>query len=62
MPKVTKSKIFVQHTNSLLSWGLPLLMLAVAAAFKYKEHEIKLTGSQVLDQLAHDVATGSHCW
>lgn len=47
---------------SLLSWGLPLLMLAVAAAFKYKEHEIKLTGSQVLDQLAHDVATGSHCW
>uniref|UniRef100_A0A336M3Q6 CSON009896 protein n=1 Tax=Culicoides sonorensis TaxID=179676 RepID=A0A336M3Q6_CULSO len=47
---------------SLVSWGLPLLMLGVAAAFKYKEHEIKLTGSQVLDQLAHEVAASSHCW
>ncbi|XP_055610401.1 adhesion G protein-coupled receptor L1-like [Uranotaenia lowii] len=47
---------------SLLSWGFPLLMLGVAAAFKYKERDVKITGAQVIAQIVHDLNGDSHCW
>ncbi|KAL1401149.1 hypothetical protein pipiens_006841, partial [Culex pipiens pipiens] len=47
---------------SLLSWGFPLLMLGVAAAFKYKERDVKITGAQVIAQIVHDLNADSHCW
>ncbi|XP_053695644.1 cadherin EGF LAG seven-pass G-type receptor 1-like [Sabethes cyaneus] len=47
---------------SLLSWGFPLLMLGVAAAFKYKERDVKVTGAQVIAQIVHDLNGDSHCW
>lgn len=38
-------------------------MVGVAAAFKYKEREVKVTGAQVLAQIIHDVnGSDSHCW
>ncbi|XP_058453434.1 latrophilin-like protein LAT-2 [Malaya genurostris] len=47
---------------SLLSWGFPLLMLAVAAAFKYKERDVQVSGAQVIAQIVHDLNGDSHCW
>lgn len=37
-------------------------MVAVAAAFKYKEKENKITGSKVLEQIVKDVNVSNHCW
>ncbi|XP_059619649.1 latrophilin-like protein LAT-2 [Phlebotomus argentipes] len=42
---------------SLLAWGFPLAMVAVAAAFKYKERDARLAGRH-----AHEHAPSSHCW
>lgn len=50
------------YDYSLLSWGFPLLMLGVAAAFKYKERDVKITGAQVIAQIVHDLNADSHCW
>ncbi|XP_055638046.1 latrophilin-like protein LAT-2 isoform X2 [Toxorhynchites rutilus septentrionalis] len=47
---------------SVLSWGFPLLMLGVAAAFKYKERDVRITGAQVIAQIVHDLNGDSHCW
>ncbi|XP_058824791.1 latrophilin-like protein LAT-2 [Topomyia yanbarensis] len=47
---------------SLLSWGFPLLMLGVAAAFKYKERDVQVSGAQVIAQIVHDLNGDSHCW
>ncbi|KXJ75366.1 hypothetical protein RP20_CCG011815 [Aedes albopictus] len=37
-------------------------MLGVAAAFKYKERDVKITGAQVIAQIVHDLNGDSHCW
>jgi hypothetical protein len=48
---------------SLFSWGFPLLMLSVAAAFKYKEGEVKISGAQVIAEIVHDINyNNNHCW
>jgi hypothetical protein len=47
---------------SLFSWGLPLLMLSVAAAFIYKERDAKITSTKS-NHSAVDVNTSDiHCW
>lgn len=52
-----------RFSNSLFSWGFPLLMLSVAAAFIYKERDVKITGIQIINQIIHDVnSSDSHCW
>lgn len=47
---------------SILSWGFPFAMVAVAAAFKYKEKVWRVTGTQVLAQLVQEVTASTHCW
>ncbi|XP_052865401.1 adhesion G protein-coupled receptor L1-like isoform X1 [Anopheles cruzii] len=47
---------------SLISWGFPSLMLGVAAAFKYKERDIKISGAQVIAQIVHELNGDNHCW
>ncbi|XP_053670415.1 adhesion G protein-coupled receptor L1-like [Anopheles nili] len=47
---------------SLVSWGFPLLMLGVAAAFKYQEREVKISGAQVIAQIVHELNGENHCW
>lgn len=37
-------------------------MVAVAAAFKYKEKENKITGAKVLEQIVKDGNISNHCW
>lgn len=48
--------------GSLLSWGFPLLMVAVAAAFKYNDHEhehaVELTDPLVITALDPE----HNCW
>lgn len=47
---------------SLFSWGLPLLMLSVAAAFIYKERDARISSSTA-NKIAEDVNTSDiHCW
>ncbi|CRK89386.1 CLUMA_CG003140, isoform A [Clunio marinus] len=60
-PEQKMGKVFAHY--SLFSWGFPLLMLSVAAAFIYKERDAKL--SSKLNQLVHSEHNGSseiHCW
>lgn len=59
---LTFSPLPLWYDYSLLSWGFPLLMLGVAAAFKYKERDVKITGAQVIAQIVHDLNADSHCW
>ncbi|KFB43648.1 AGAP001100-PA-like protein [Anopheles sinensis] len=47
---------------SIISWGFPLLMLGVAAAFKYKEQEIKISGAQLIAQIVQQLNGDYHCW
>lgn len=46
---------------SLFSWGFPLLMLSVSAAFIYKEREVKASSSRG-NQLTEDGNGDIHCW
>lgn len=47
---------------SLFSWGIPLLMLSVAAAFIYKERDARITSLKD-NQSVSDVNTSDiHCW
>ncbi|CAO1422336.1 unnamed protein product [Diamesa hyperborea] len=60
-PEQKMGKVFAHY--SLFSWGFPLLMLSVAAAFIYKERDVKITGIQIINQIIHDVnSSDSHCW
>jgi hypothetical protein len=52
---------FIYLFLSLFSWGYPLLMLAVAAAFKYKERDTKVL-SVVASVQTHKLNTDTHCW
>ncbi|KAL7016201.1 hypothetical protein ACKWTF_009961 [Chironomus riparius] len=46
---------------SLFSWGFPLLMLSVSAAFIYKERDAKASSSRG-NQLAEEGNSDIHCW
>ncbi|XP_035796044.1 latrophilin-like protein LAT-2 [Anopheles albimanus] len=59
-PEPSMGKVLANY--SIISWGFPLLMLGVAAAFKYKEKDIKISGAQVLAQIVHELNGDDHCW
>ncbi|KAG5674120.1 hypothetical protein PVAND_004105 [Polypedilum vanderplanki] len=62
-PEQKMGKVFAHY--SFFSWGFPLLMLSVSAAFIYKERDAKSSTSRV-NQIAEDGnSNGSndvHCW
>jgi hypothetical protein len=38
-------------------------MLGVAAAFKYKEGEVRISGAQVIAEIVRDINfSNNHCW
>ncbi|XP_037036574.1 adhesion G protein-coupled receptor L4-like [Bradysia coprophila] len=47
---------------SLLSWGFPLIMVAVAAAFEYKENEHHSSGQQTSTLIITELNTNNNCW
>uniref|UniRef100_A0A182NR35 G-protein coupled receptors family 2 profile 2 domain-containing protein n=1 Tax=Anopheles dirus TaxID=7168 RepID=A0A182NR35_9DIPT len=59
-PEYSMGKALANY--SFISWGYPLIMLGVAAAFKYKEREIKISGAQVIAQIVHELNGDNHCW
>ncbi|XP_070491173.1 adhesion G protein-coupled receptor L4-like [Chironomus tepperi] len=58
-PEQKMGKVFAHY--SLFSWGFPLLMLSVSAAFIYKERDAKASSSRG-NHLAEDGNSDIHCW
>lgn len=59
----TMGKTLISY--SIISWGYPLIMLGVAAAFKYKERELKNNGYthvQDVTQIVQQLSGDNHCW
>nr|XP_040222605.2 adhesion G protein-coupled receptor L1-like isoform X2 [Anopheles coluzzii] len=59
----TMGKTLINY--SLVSWGYPLIMLGVAAAFKYKERDIRISGYthlQIFSQIVQELNGENHCW
>jgi len=66
LPKAQKAATlsFWVSLCSLFSWGLPLLMLSVAAAFIYKERDAKIS-SRIINQIVDGESSNEndiHCW